>query len=166
MVPKISTILYAADFSPNAPQVFRYAISLARSYGAKIVIVHAVEPLGATAKSLLETMLSPSEAKNIREEGKKRVFADIEKRLLHFCDEEVCLVPLREGEVSGVSIREGRPDQVIVEEAARIGADVIVLGAHCREKADAAHLGSVAQRVLTHAAMPVLAVRTKGAKAG
>jgi len=44
----------------------------------------------------------------------------------------------------------------IVETAQSVGADLIVMGTHGRNKIDRLLLGSVTQRVLAHAMVPVM----------
>jgi nucleotide-binding universal stress UspA family protein len=45
MIPQIKKILFATDLSKNSAYAFFYAIHLARREDAKIVIVHAVDPI-------------------------------------------------------------------------------------------------------------------------
>ncbi|MBM4421065.1 MAG: hypothetical protein FJ034_05685 [Chloroflexi bacterium] len=56
----------------------------------------------------------------------------------------------------------GRPGEVIVEEAAAFGADLIVMGSRGRGFLPSTLLGSVAAEVVDHAACPVLIARTDG----
>lgn len=53
----------------------------------------------------------------------------------------------------------GRPASVIVEEAAQIGADLVIVGSHGRGPFASALLGSVAAEVVDHAPCPVLVAR-------
>src|SRR4030065_2586680 len=45
MIPQIKKILFATDLSKNSAYAFYYAIHMAKRDEAKIVILHAVEPL-------------------------------------------------------------------------------------------------------------------------
>jgi nucleotide-binding universal stress UspA family protein len=47
MIPQIKKILYATDLSKNSAYAFLYATDLARSHDARIIILHAIEPLPA-----------------------------------------------------------------------------------------------------------------------
>jgi len=60
--------------------------------------------------------------------------------------------------VTGI-VAEGRPEQVIVEQANRVGAALIVLGTHGRTGLDRLLMGSVTERVIGFANCPVLAVK-------
>jgi nucleotide-binding universal stress UspA family protein len=60
------------------------------------------------------------------------------------------------------SIAVGKPAQVIVDEAERWGADLIVVGAHGAGFWDRALIGSVSNAVVQHAKCSVLVVRPRG----
>src|SRR4030067_1568306 len=45
MIPQIKKILFATDLSKNSAYAFYYAVHMAKRDEAKIVILHAVEPL-------------------------------------------------------------------------------------------------------------------------
>jgi len=54
---------------------------------------------------------------------------------------------------------EGSPAREIVDHAASIGADLVVMGTHGRSGVDRLLLGSVAERVVRSSPVPVLTVR-------
>lgn len=56
-------------------------------------------------------------------------------------------------------VAEGRPDEAIVKTAESLGADLIVVGSQGRTGLAKILLGSVAERVIGHAACPVLVVK-------
>jgi nucleotide-binding universal stress UspA family protein len=60
--------------------------------------------------------------------------------------------------VTGI-VAEGRPEQVILDQASKAGADLIVIGTHGRTGLDRLLMGSIAERVIGFAACPVLAVK-------
>jgi uncharacterized protein len=59
---------------------------------------------------------------------------------------------------SGV-VAEGRPEQVIIDQARRSDAELIVMGTHGRTGLDRLFMGSVAERVIGFSECPVLAVK-------
>ncbi len=65
----------------------------------------------------------------------------------------------REGLEGQVVLRQGAPSTEILEEAARIGADAIVLGSHRPDYTDF-FLGSTAARVVRHARCTVVVERS------
>ena len=50
MIPQIKKILYATDLNKNSSYAFLYAIDMAKKHDARIVILHAVEPIPAYAE--------------------------------------------------------------------------------------------------------------------
>lgn len=67
--------------------------------------------------------------------------------------------PLALGVPHTVNVREGDPAEVLVSEAERIGADLIVVG-NVRMQGPTRVLGSVGSHVLRHAPCDVLVVKT------
>lgn len=61
--------------------------------------------------------------------------------------------------VTGI-VAEGRPEQVILDQARHAGADLIVVGTHGRTGLDRLLMGSIAERVIGFAELPVLAVKS------
>ena len=57
--------------------------------------------------------------------------------------------------------REGYPATVIEDEAARIGADLVVIGSRGRPGLKHLLLGSIAERVVQKAPCPVLTVKSR-----
>ena len=45
MIPQIKKILYATDLSKNSAYAFFYALDMAKSHHATIVILHAIAPI-------------------------------------------------------------------------------------------------------------------------
>ena len=58
-----------------------------------------------------------------------------------------------------VVVTEGRPDQVILDQARKAGAELIVMGTHGRTGLDRLLMGSTTERVIGSADCPVLAVK-------
>jgi nucleotide-binding universal stress UspA family protein len=138
------TILVATDFSDTAEQALDYAIALAGKLGAKIYLLNAiglptfgvVPELGVAATS---TMIDGLVADN--QKALDKLIAAKAPTKLH------------------TLMRTGDPRDLIVDTAAEIGADLIVMGTHGRRGVSRALLGSVAEGVLRHATCPVLTIR-------
>lgn len=156
MLPTIETILYATDLGAHAPGVFRYAVSLARRYGAKLVLLHVVEPIGPTASSLVRNVLPEDTADALEREGLARVHEQIRERLERFRIQELGAASAEEGLVSKVRVVEGHPADTILREAEKLGAHLIVMGTHGRRGVGELMLGSVAHKVLQQSKVPVL----------
>lgn len=159
MLPSFGTILYATGLGPRAAEVFRYAMLLAQAHGGRIVLVHALEPLGSTGKTMVEHYLSEEERRRFEADGRARVLASIRGRLEAFC-EDGCSTPEDRGRISEIRVVHGRPADVILRAAEEVGADVIVMGTHAHSVLGEVLLGSTAHRVTQRSAVPVLLVRS------
>lgn len=159
MLPKIETILYATDLSERSPEVFHYAMSLAQQYGGKIVIVHALEPLSPFAKSMVDLYVSKEQTEKLHGDAVERVRETVRQRLELFCTEELCTDPQGRDRVADIRILDGRPAEVVLDEAARLKPDIIVMGSHGHTAVGEILLGTTAHRVMQRAKVPVLLVR-------
>jgi nucleotide-binding universal stress UspA family protein len=166
MLPSLKTVLYATDLGRHAPRVLRYALSLARSYDGRVVIVHAVEPLGAAARHLVELYAGREDIGHAEQSRWPELELLLRGRLRSLCEGEECTSDDGRAIIETMRILPGRPDEVILGEAARIAPDVIVLGSHGHTTVGEILLGSTAHRVSQRATVPVLLVRTDEADTG
>ena len=123
------------------------AIDLARRCGATLHLVHAFEPpqLFAMAPGLGVAYA----------EGLQHLDADLRQAL----EAAVRRNPEAEGANVTCHALPGAPGQVLVDAAARLHADLLVVGAARPSRAGRALLGTTAQRILRGAAVPVLVAR-------
>ncbi|MCF8035831.1 MAG: universal stress protein [Desulfobacteraceae bacterium] len=161
MWPEFQKILYATNLGPEAPYVFRYALSLAGRYNAEIHILHAVEPLTENVKGLVEFFLTEEKLAQQREEARSYLLDKLHKRLARFCTQETCKLdaqvpdPVRE-----ILVQEGHPAEMILSKAKTTGADLIVMGTHRTIRESGRLLGSTARSVVNRSKVPVLTVYT------
>ena len=157
MLPDIQTVLCALDLEPGTNEVFRYAVSFASRNGARLVVLHAVRPLGPTATSLLRIHLSAERMKEMRRAWRSRTAAEIRSRVSRFCREEL---GRREGlePFPAILVIDGQPAEVILREAGRTRADVIVMGSHGHTAVGEMVLGTTAHKVVLRSAVPVFLV--------
>ena len=143
---QFATILFAYDFSEGSDYAFDYALSLAKQYAAKLVIVHVInEPVD------LRGFYVP----HISFENLEKEIADgAEKMLERFCTDN-----LKEFADYEKFVLSGIPYEEIVTKADACGADLIVMGTHGRKGMDHLLFGSTAERVVRSARMPVMTVR-------
>ena len=160
MLPSLKTVLYATDLGRHAPRVLRYALSLARSYGGGVHIVHAVEPLGTQARHMVELYTGQEDIAHAERSRWPELERSLQRRLRALCEAEGCDADVGRGPIAGMSVLPGRPDEVILREASRIKPDVIVMGSHGHSTVGEILLGSTAHRVSQRATVPVLLVRT------
>lgn len=144
---RIERVLVPLDFSEFAQEAYEYAAVLAKQFGAKVCLVHAME---ATAYPLDFALFGVSEAAELR--GKIQV-------RLH----ELATVLKADGVDAEVVCDVGTPAEVIVKEAERFRLGTrgaIVMGTHGRRGLNRLALGSVAEYVVRHTACPVFTVKS------
>lgn len=143
-------LLVPSDGSELSIQATHEAVKLARSTGARITVVHAQPrvplPVMGMGEMLdartMETLIAATRRDS--------------DRLL----EEARAIATNAGiTVSCERVESDLPHKVILEAAARLGCDLIVMGSHGRRGLQGLLLGSETQRVLLAAPCPVLVVR-------
>jgi nucleotide-binding universal stress UspA family protein len=143
---EIRRILCPIDFSDHSRRALDHAIAIARWYESTVTVLHVFSPAPITAIApgavvLQPMLLTPPDRDRLLAETK--AFAE------------------REG-APGVSVetvvREGSIAGEILDAAAGMHADLVVVGTHGRSGFQRLVLGSVAEKVLRKAACPVLTV--------
>lgn len=138
---RFHTIVHPTDFSQGSSQAFRYASALARDCGARLVVVHAIEPAVAM---IGEAALVPYELEELRAAARKSL------------DE---LQPIDANVRLEKVLRDDPAPAAILDVADESRADLIVMGTHGRTGLTRLLLGSVAELVLRRARCPVLTVK-------
>lgn len=145
-----SEIMVPTDFSDHAMQALRLAISLARSHGARITLVHVgVAPLGIYevepyAVSMNATLVSMHE--------------EMAREQKHVLD-RIARAEIPDDVPWRAITLDGFPPEEIVRCAEKEKADLIVMATHGRTGIARAFLGSVTERVLRASPVPVLVTR-------
>jgi len=143
---KISSILYATDFSEGSNAALDYVKSLARQYGARVTMMYVVDEV-AGGHGWYVPHISLDELY-------KDMEASAKKKLDHCCYEE-----LREFKDVERVVAKGVPDEQIVKYADDHGVDMVVMGAFSKAGMDFL-FGSTTEKVLRKAKCPVLCVKT------
>ncbi|PLX61511.1 universal stress protein [Sedimenticola selenatireducens] len=159
MLPEVNTILYASDMGQNMRPAFRFAVSLAIKYHSKIVMIHALEPMGSTSRAMMENYLDADQRRRLQQEGYEYVRQDMKKRLADFFEDERAAIAGESGspEVEVVVVT-GQPAQVIVEEAQKRDAGLIVMGVHTDHSFGHKLMGSTTRKVIHNSSIPVMVV--------
>lgn len=139
--PVIRTVLCPTDFSAGAESALRHALFFARTFGAKLCLVHVDDAA---------SMEVPG-ASGLEEDRRDRMHGELDALAARHADEGV--------EIE-VELLHGDPADAIVAHAAVVDADLIVLGTHGRTGLARVLLGSVAERVVRHSPTPVVTVRS------
>jgi nucleotide-binding universal stress UspA family protein len=166
MLPKYQNILYATDLSENARAALSHGVSIARTYNAKIHLVHVLPNLAfdvrehvmATfgyASKVLGESLDKGKIKKVTAE----VEAKISKRMKEFSAEELGDQPDPTGWLGGVEVVVGSSAVAeILKASERVNADLLVFGSHSKGLLKNTFLGSVAEKVLEKTERPALIV--------
>ena len=154
----IRSILFATDLGIYAPVVMQHALGMARTFGADLYVVHAVEPMGLFAESVLQSYLDEQAFNDLHQLGMSTMLSNIESRVLDSLREE-----LGEGEqeldlIRSVKVIQGEPAQVILQQSQSLSVDLLVLGSHGQPAGGITNLGRTAARVIELAQMPVYLV--------
>jgi nucleotide-binding universal stress UspA family protein len=140
-------ILVPTDGSALADRAASVAAQLAKSVNAQVVGVYVIDPfpyigIGDASAAGLQSYLSEARGSADRALVK----------LAQTCSAEG--VDCASDTIERNVVYEG-----VIETAQAEGCDLIVMGSHGRQGIKALILGSVAQKVLTHAKVPVLIVK-------
>ncbi|WP_028238823.1 universal stress protein [Stutzerimonas azotifigens] len=154
----IRSILYATDLSLYASYVLQHALSLSRAFNADLYVVHAVEPLGLFAESVLQTYLDDETLASLRQGGLTAVMANLERRVHEGFVEGVGEGLDDVALIRQVRVIQGDPPEVILAEAERLGVDLLVVGSHSHGAAQDTPLGRTAARLVQLAEVPVYLV--------
>lgn len=144
----IKKILVPTDGSERAEQAADFAIELAASLKAELVIVNVIDEIAPAFAYEIET-------------GASLDLAELEDERSKFAAAAVGNLK-KKAEAAGVTsqakVLEGHPWQEILAEAERSGVDHIVIGSHGRRALAAAVLGNVTINVIHGAKVPVTVI--------
>ena len=142
----IKRIVFPTDFSHTGDAALRFATTLAKESGAKIIVVHVQEsPIAYGGGEMYYGIAEPDEAEQLK--------------MLHQVRPTDPSVPVEHRLVMG------DPASTVVSVAEEEKADLIVLGSHGRAGLSRLLMGSVAEAIVRKAHCPVL-VYKQPTKAG
>ncbi|AKU07350.1 universal stress protein [Haloferax gibbonsii] len=137
-------ILLPVDGSPAAEQAIPHVFDLAERYDATVHVLFVVNTARDNAGIIGGTVLE-----TLEQEGQRVVDEVVER-----------------GESRGIetvgAVRRGAPHETILDYATEHGAEVIAMATHGRTGVERVLLGSVTERVVRTAPVPVLTVRATG----
>ena len=140
------TILFATDFSDGSDFAFQSALSLARKFDGKLILVHIInEPVDL--RGFYVPHISFDKLEEEIEQG-------AEKLMEKFCRTHMVDFNNYESIVSP-----GIPYDEIIKKAVALNVDLIVLGTHGRTGLDHVLFGSTAEKVVRKSPIPVMTIR-------
>ncbi len=139
-----TTLLVPVDFSAFSEAALAFAVELAKPLNARIVVMHAYElPIyGFPSGTVVAT---PDMAASIMTAAQ----SGLDAMTARFADDV---------KIEKV-LRLGPPSTEVNEVAKEVGAGMIVIGTHGRSGVARFFLGSIAEKIVRFAALPVLTVR-------
>jgi nucleotide-binding universal stress UspA family protein len=142
---KFKRILIATDFSPASEPALSYAVDLARSSSAELIVLHVVEPvaLAGDAYGFTASATMCNEIERAAKQSIARIASQLQKK---------------RGLRSRTVLANGTAAMATVDAATRLRADVVVVGTHGHGGFEHFFLGSVAERVVRTSPRPVLTV--------
>jgi nucleotide-binding universal stress UspA family protein len=153
---KPKKVLIALDFDPTAQKVAEAGYLFGKAIGAEIVLLHVVsDPLHYNAYKHFTVMgfsgyddtvpLILNGIKELKEESLKF----LEKSKHHLGDSKIKVI-----------VEEGDIAESVLKTANKIKADIIILGTHSRKWLENIVMGSVAEKILRNALVPLLVIPT------
>jgi|SRR6188768_4225780 len=136
-------ILVATDFSESSRQALELGLQLAQQFGSELTLMHSWDPPDYSYAAGLHVpvdMVTPIE---------RAAAAHLEEATA----ELRCRFPAAKS-----LLCEGAPWEEVLDAAARVKADLIVMGTRGRTGLERALLGSVAEKVVRLSPVPVLTV--------
>jgi nucleotide-binding universal stress UspA family protein len=130
----LKKMLLCADFSDHAHRASEYAVSMAKEYGAELMLLHVLEDVPKSADLEIAT-----------EKVAKQLKESIAPKMHEGCSVKVI-------------VRIGKPYQQIIQLALEAQTDLVIMGVRGRGSLDTAIFGSTTYRVIQLGSCPVLAV--------
>jgi nucleotide-binding universal stress UspA family protein len=145
---EIHKILVPVDFSEHSQRALDEAVSLARHFGAEVILFHCYPiPIPSFGSGAPYGTLAP-------ERYVDAVRTAALQRVKQWRDKAIAQGVRADGQIGA-----GAPASEIAALAAKIGADLIVIGTRGLSGLEHVLLGSVAERTIRIAPCPVLTVK-------
>jgi nucleotide-binding universal stress UspA family protein len=144
-MPGFRKILVPIDGSAASLEAHRLAVDLGANYRAEVILLYVVDSSVMAELSRLSGREEPRLLHDMEESG-RRMLTDLSREAQ------------QRGVTETLDLRTGIPDEIILAEAERLQVDLIVMGKMGRKGHRRSLLGSVTERVLEAADLPVLVV--------
>jgi universal stress protein A len=142
---KLKKILVPVDFSECSNKAVQYAEAMAKQFNAELLLLHVVEEYLPTSELVL-----------VDTTAMLQELCDTAKRDIKKIQEQI-----GPGVEANIELRSGAPYNEIVRAAKQLDIDLIIMATHGRTGFVHTFMGSTTERVVRHAACPVLVVRER-----
>ncbi|MCF8104913.1 MAG: universal stress protein [Desulfohalobiaceae bacterium] len=144
-MPEVKKILCAVDFAEYSPQIAAYAQTLAKAFEAEVIVIY----VAPTLAHYIGFQVAPSSIENFVGE----IISGAEETMDKFLNENFSGIQVNGKVLTGYAAEE------ILNYAEKNAIDIIVMGTHGRKGIDRILFGSVAEKVVKSASIPVLTLR-------
>lgn len=148
--PNVHRILVPIDFSTASHNAFEYAMHVAESLEAKLILLHVYQDVPVGVDYMPEGLVSA-----LREEKKGKAYSLLDEYLAE------SQVVARKSIQAISCLRSGKPASEIVQAATELNSDMIIMGTQGANSPAEHILGSITAEVLQRASCPVLAIPAK-----
>ncbi len=152
------TILFATDLGVHTSYLLHHVNALAAERSARVIVLHVIEPPGQLGDAVVKAYLSDECQHELEQSGIERIIDGVKDRIVTVLEDEFLDGNPGLAGVRDVRVVTGKPVEVILEQANKSGADLLVLGSHSHENQNPHMLGSVTARVLQMSRIPVFMV--------
>lgn len=142
---QLKKVLVPLDFSEPSRKALRYAQAFAEQFGARLTLLHVVEPLSYPPDFAVVPLLPP-DAEGPRLQELAKHLAELGRSVGGGVETEPIVIS-------------GRPWQGVVDYAKEADVDLIIVSTHGYTGLKHVLLGSVTEKIVRHAPCPVLVVR-------
>ncbi len=151
-------VLISLDYNPTAEKVAETGYALAKEMGAEVYLIHVISNMEYYTSTVYSPIMGYGDFGNVglstvytAEDLKAETQKYLNKSKDHLSDDTIQTI-----------VVEGDSADAILDVAADIHADVIVMGSHSRRWLDKILVGSVTERVLHKSKIPLFIVPTRG----
>ncbi|HPN38516.1 MAG TPA: universal stress protein [Melioribacteraceae bacterium] len=142
----IKKILVPIDFSDYSKNALKYASQFAKFFNANITVIYVIEPLVYPSDFSLGQVAIPSVEYDMQDKAKEELERLVNEEFSDLIKTELI-------------IKAGKPFVEIIETAAEIDADLIIIATHGHTGVEHLLFGSTAEKVVRKAPCPVLSLR-------
>lgn len=142
------SILFATDFSESSDHAFEYAHTVAKCFGARLLVLHVINELVDLRGFYVPHISIDKLEEEMAESAHKMMDKFIETHSQGYSPLESIVSP-------------GIPYDEILKKAEEESVDLIVLGTHGRTGLDHVLFGSTAEKVVRKSPIPVMTIRVK-----
>lgn len=140
------TILFATDFSAGSDFAFQSALTMARKFDGKLIVIHIInEPVDL--RGFYVPHISFDKLEEEIEQGAEKLM------------EKFCRTHMKDFNNYESFVFPGIPYDEIIKKAVEFNADLIILGTHGRTGLDHVLFGSTAEKVVRKSPVPVMTIR-------